>query len=349
MIETWYVILTFMLTVFVVLEGFDIGVGMLQYVVGKTDGERRSVIAAIGPLWPWNEVWLVGFGGTLLMAFPTILAVSFAGFYLAFFLLLWAIILRGVSIEVSGLLADPLWRTFWHVCFVGANVLLAVLIGAALGNVLRGVPLGADGQFALAFFTDFEPRGDVGILDWYTISAAVLVVVLFAAHGANRLVQRTEGAVHDRSMRLARVLWIVVLPLLAVVTLETWHVRAGILSTVLEQPSGWVGLICIVGGLATVFIGLHGERESRAVIGSSVLLVGLVMAGATGIFPLALYSTLGPEFSISVYQAAAAGHGLAIALVWWPIAAVLSLGYFWFVQRYYRGKVKLMADTQSLY
>ena len=349
MIETWYVILTLMLTMFVMLEGVDIGAGMVQYVVGKTDAERRSVIAAIGPLWPWDEVWLVGFGGTLLLAFPTILAVSFAGFYLAFFLLLWALILRGVSIEVSGLMADPLWRTFWHVCFVGANVLLAVLIGAALGNVLRGVPLGADGEFALAFFTDFEPHGDVGILDWYTLSAAVLVVILFAAHGANRLVQRTEGAVHDRSLRLARVLWMIVPPLLALVTLETRHVRGGILSAVLQQPSGWAGLICIVGGLAAVFVGLHGKRESRAVIGSSVLIVGLVMAGATGIFPYVLYSTLGPEFSISVYQAAAAGHGLAIGLVWWPVAAALSLGYFWFVQRYYRGKVKVMQDGDGPY
>ena len=132
MIEIWYAILSLMLTLFIILEGFDIGAGMLQYLVGKTESERRMVIAAIGPFWSWHEVWLIGFGGTLLVAFPAIFAASFSGFYLAFFLLLWALLLRGVSIEVSGHLADPLWRTAWHTLFVGANVLLAILIGAAL-------------------------------------------------------------------------------------------------------------------------------------------------------------------------------------------------------------------------
>src|SRR5215475_9892320 len=114
MIEIWYAILTFMLIMFVVLEGYDFGAGMLQPVVGKTEVERRLVIAAIGPLWSWHEVWLVGFGGTLLLAFPAILAVSFAGFYMALMLLLWCLILRGISIEVSGHIADPLWRSAWH-------------------------------------------------------------------------------------------------------------------------------------------------------------------------------------------------------------------------------------------
>ncbi|HUO09151.1 MAG TPA: cytochrome d ubiquinol oxidase subunit II [Phycisphaerae bacterium] len=349
MIEIWYAILTFMLTMYVVLEGFDIGAGMLQFVVGKTEAERRTVIAAIGPLWSWHEVWLLGFGGTLLLAFPAVLAVSFAGFYLALMLLLWGIILRGVSIEVSGHLADPLWRTLWHVCFVGSNLLLAVLIGAALGNVLRGVPLGADGKFSLAFFTNFDPRGNVGILDWYTLSAAVFVVILFAAHGANGLAQRTEGPEHERSLAVARLLWMVVPVLLAIVTLETWQVRPEVLSRVLHQPFGWLGLMAIVVGLAGVFARLHGRRESGALLASSLFIAGLMIAGATGIFPLVLYSTLGPEHSMSAYQTAAAGHGLSIALVWWPIAALLSIGYFVFIYRYYSGKVKPVQDTQMPY
>src|SRR5262245_28387915 len=199
MTGVWYSILSFMLTMFLVLEGFDIGAGMLQYVVGKTEAERRTVIAAIGPLWSWHEVWLVGFGGTLFLAFPAILAASFSGFYLALFLLLWTLVLRGVSIEASGHIEDPLWREGWHFCFVVSNVLLAVLIGAALGNVVRGVPLDARGTFALPFFTNFSPDGNVGILDWYTLSVSAFFLVTFAAHGANGLALKTEGAVHDRS------------------------------------------------------------------------------------------------------------------------------------------------------
>src|SRR6266704_5567399 len=170
MIAAWYSIVSLMLIIYVVLDGRNFGAGMLQWFVAKTPEERRQVIAAIGPLWSWHEVWLVGFGGTLMVAFPNILAASFAGFYLALFLLLWALVLRGVSIEVSGHIADPLWRTAWHFIFVGSNLLLAILIGAALGNVLRGVPLKVDGKFALAFFTNFNPRGNVGILDWFTVS-----------------------------------------------------------------------------------------------------------------------------------------------------------------------------------
>ena len=349
MIEIWYVILSFMLLMFVVLEGFDIGAGMLQYVVGKTEAERRTVIAAIGPLWSWHEVWLVGFGGTLLVAFPSIFAASFAGFYLAFILLLWGLILRGISIEFSGHIADPLWRTGWHYLFVASNVLLAILIGAALGNVLRGVPVGADGKFALAFFTNFSPRRDVGILDWYTVSVAVFMLVTFAAHGANGLAHRTEGPVHDRSVQMAGVLWKTVLALLIMITIETGLVRPELFSAMTRQPFGWLGLICVVAGILGVFFGLNGKLEAFALIGSSLFIAGLVIAGAAGVFPFMLHSTLSPEYSMSVYQNAAAGHGLAVALVWWPIALVLAVVYFLFIYRQYSGKVQLAQDTQVPY
>ena len=192
MIEIWYAILAFMLVMFVVLEGFDIGAGLLQYVVGKTEAERRLIIAAIGPLWSWHEVWLVGFGGTLMAGgvskYPRRIIRGILSTPLS--ITVWALVLRGVSIEVSGHIADPLWRTAWHFIFVGSNLLLAILIGTALGNVLRGVPLKADGKFALAFFTNFSPRGNVGILDWFTVSVAVFMLITLAAHGATALVMK---------------------------------------------------------------------------------------------------------------------------------------------------------------
>jgi len=349
MIEIWYAILSFMLVMFVVLEGFDIGAGLLQFVVGKSEAERRMVIAAIGPLWSWHEVWLVGFGGVLFVSFPTILAVSFAGFYLALFLLLWALVLRGVSIEVSGHIADPLWRTAWHSIFLASNILLAILIGVALGNVVRGVPLGASGKFTLAFFTNFSPRGDVGILDWFTISVAVFILVTFAAHGANALVLKTEGSVHDRSLRIARFLWKAVLALLAVVTIESWQVRPELFSGMTHKPLAWLGLIGVIGGMSAVFTGLQRKRELRTVIGSSAFIAGLMIAGAASVFPIMLHSTLASENSLSAYDNAAAGHGLAVALVWWPVSLVFAVGYFLFIYRYYTGKVKSTDDTQQPY
>lgn len=349
MIEIWYAILAFMLVMFVVLEGFDIGAGLLQFVVGKTEPERRMVIAAIGPLWSWHEVWLVGFGGTLLVAFPNIIASSFAGFYLALFLLLWALILRGVAIEVSGHVAEPLWRTAWHVIFVGVNLLLAILIGAAMGNLVRGVPLDADGKFALAFFTNFSPRGNVGILDWYTVSVAVFMLVTFAAHGATGLVLKTAGPVRERSRRLAGQLWPLVLELLLVVSIESLYVRPDLLVGMVHNPCAWVGLAGVLSGLAATLVGLRGGYELSASIGSSVFIAGLTIAGAAAVFPIMLYSTLAPENSLSAYQNAAAGHGLAIALVWWPVALIFAVAYFLFIYRHYAGKVTLSEDTQTPY
>ena len=174
MIATWYVIVSFMLIIYVALDGRNFGAGILHWLVARTPEERRQVVAAIGPLWSWHEVWLVGFGGTLVAVFPRLMASAFAGYYLALFLILWCLILRGISLEVGGHINDRMWQGFWDFVFVFASFLLAILFGAAAGNMARGVPLDADGTFSMAFFTDFTARGYVGLLDWYTVSIAHL-------------------------------------------------------------------------------------------------------------------------------------------------------------------------------
>ena len=350
MITLWYTILSFMLLAFVVLEGFDIGAGMLQGIVAINDDQRRLVIAAIGPLWTWHEVWLLGFGGTFLMAFPTVMADMSAGFYLAVMLLIWCLIFRGVAMEVSGRISDPLWHTAWNFIFVASNIALAILIGAALGNIVRGVPLGADGKFALPFFTNFSPFGQVGILDWYTISGAVFALVLFAAHGANGLAHRTDGPVHDRSLALSRRLWWVVLTLLIVIAVETGFVRPNLITAIFFRPIGWLGLIGVILGVLAIHAGLKRGDAWRALTGSTSLIAGLMIIGANGVFPMILRSTLAPQYSISAYHAAAAGNGLIIGLTWWPIALIFAAIYFVFTFRYYyQGKVKLSQDPQVPY
>src|SRR5215510_613407 len=198
MVELWFALLCFMLIVFVVLDGWDIGAGALHLVVAKTPTERREVVAA---------------GGTFVLAFPSIMAAAFSGFYLALWMVLWSFVLRGISIEVGGHFSDRMWQTFWDFVFAVSNLLLAVLFGAALGNVIRGVPVDQSGRFSMALFTDFTARGDVGILDWYTVSVAVFATLLLAAHGATYLRLKTVGPVHERSERLARGFWIATLVL----------------------------------------------------------------------------------------------------------------------------------------
>jgi cytochrome d ubiquinol oxidase subunit II len=349
MIAAWYAIAGFMLIVYVVLDGRNFGAGMLHWFVARTPEERRQVIAAIGPLWSWHEVWLVGFGGTLLAVFPRLLASAFAGYYLALFLILWCLILRGIALEVGGHINDRMWQGFWDFVFVLANTLLALLFGVAAGNLARGVPLAPDGTFSMAFFTDFTPRGYVGLLDWYTVSVAIFAAVTLAAHGATYLTLKTQGAVHDRSAGYARGLWAAAALLLVVVSVESAVVRPVVVGQAIHNPSWWLGLLLVGAAVVVLVSGLATRREMLAFIGSNLLLAGLLATLSAAIFPVVLHSTLAPENSLSAYEVAAGANSLAYAAIWWPIGFALAAAYFVFVSRRYAGKVSVQRDTQDFY
>ena len=226
--------------------------------------------------------------------------------------------------------------------------LLAILIGAALGNVVRGVPLNCRRQIRPRIFHQLQPV-------WQCRHSRLVhrIGCLLRSRdicGTRRkcLILKTEGPVHDRSLRLAQ-LWKIVLLLLAIVTIETWQVRPNLFTGMGPNPMAWLGLGCVVVGTATIFIGLKGKRELQPVIGSSLFIAGLMIAGAASVFPIMLYSTLAPDNSLSAYQNAAAGHGLAVALVWWPVSLIFSVGYALFIYRHYIGKVKPSEDTEQPY
>jgi len=349
MIAAWYAIVSLMLVLYVVLDGRNFGAGMLQRFVARTPDERRQVIAAIGPLWSWHEVWLVGFGGTLVAVFPRLMASAFAGYYLALMLILWGLILRGISIEVRGHINDPLWHGFWDFIFALANFLLAILFGAAAGNQVRGVPLDAHGNFSMAFFTDFKARGYVGLLDWYTVSAAVVTVALLAAHGATYLTLKTEGPVHDRCAKWAKHLWIALVPLFVAISLESWKVRPSLADHAIQRPFCWIGLLLIVVAACALVSGLMKGEERRAFVGSNLLLAGLLVTGSAAFFPLMLYSTLAPENSLTAYGMASGSKSLLLASFWWPVGFVLATIYFVFISRRYAGKVSVVRDNQGYY
>ena len=350
MITTWYALVSLMLIVYVILDGRNFGAGMLHLVVARTPEERRQVVAAIGPLWTWHEVWLVGFGGTLVAVFPRLMASAFAGYYLALFLILWCLILRGISIEVGGHINDRLWQGFWDVVFVSSNFLLAILFGAAAGNLARGVPLDANGNFSMAFFTDFGVRGYVGLLDWYTVSIAIFATVILAAHGATYLTLKTDGPVHDRSATWAKYLWAASAPLFLAISVESWEVvRPDLVGHAIHNPFCWLGLLIVVVSVIALASGISAHRETRAFVGSNALLVGLLVTGAAAIFPVMLYSTLAPENSLTAYAVAASRNSLLLASIWWPVGFALALTYFIFISRRYAGKVGVKRDTQGFY
>lgn len=349
MIAAWYAIVSLMLIMYVILDGRNFGAGMLLAVVAKAPGERRQVIAAIGPLWSWHEVWLVAFGGVLVAVFPKLMASAFAGYYLALFLILWCLILRGMSIEVGGHINDRLWQGFWNFVLVFANFLLAVLFGVAAGNLARGVPLGANGNFTMPFFTDFIPRGHVGLLDWYTVSVAAFAVVILTAHGATYLTLKTEGPVHDRSATYAKYFWAFAAPSLLIITVESLKVRPDLPRQAMSNPICWLGLLIIIGSTITLISGMRTGRELRALLASHLLLTGLLITGSAAIFPVMLYSTLSPQDSLTAYSVAAPHNSLLLALVWWPMAFMLTAAYSIFISRRFAGKVSADRDNQGVY
>jgi len=353
MIEVWYGVVTFMMLTYVVLDGRNFGAGMLHFFVARTPEERRQVVAAIGPFWVWHEVWIVGFGGTLFVAFPKLLAASFSGYYLALFLVLWCFAFRGGALEAGGHIPDKMWRQFWDVVFTVSNYLLAILFGAALGNLSRGVPVEDTGMFSMAFFTNFSPFGNppghVGLLDWYTVSMGLVVLIVLGAHGASYLAMRTVGPVHDRCVRCRRALWTATPAAVVVIAIETWIVRPALLGAFFAQPLALLFALVVMAGAAMIFTGVRAGNDRRCFLGSGAVVIGMLAAGAAAIYPVILFSTINPNNSLTAQNTAASLHSLQLAALWWPVAGVLAFGYLWYIGRYFSGKVDVERSTAGPY
>jgi cytochrome d ubiquinol oxidase subunit II len=337
-VELWFGIAAGMLVAYVVLDGFDFGAGTLHLFVAKTDVERRQVLAAIGPFWDGNEVWLLATGGVLFVAFPPVLASGLSGFYLAIFLVLCTLILRGISIEFRSHVEQPLWRAAWDAGFWLASTLLPVLFGAALGNLIRGLPIDADGWFSLALFTDFIAQSPVGILDWYTVSAGIFAWVAIAAHGAAFLSWRTDGLVHERTRVSASRLFGVVIVLLPLLTIATAIVNRPMLAALPARPIAWLALLLALGGLATAWWSIRGGRMLRAFLGSCAFLTGMLAATAACGFPVMLRAIDDQSRSLTAYNSSVPQTSLRIALGWWSIGFPLAILYFVVLFRIHHGK-----------
>jgi cytochrome bd ubiquinol oxidase subunit II len=347
MVELFFALVASMLTAYVILDGFDFGAGSLHLHVARTDGERRQVLAAIGPYWDGNEVWLLASGGTLLVAFPKVLAAGLSGFYLAIFLLLWTLLLRGIAIEFRSHVAAPLWRTFWDTAFAAASALLSILFGAALGNLLRGVPLDGDGWFSLALFTDFSARPPVGILDWYTVLVAAFAWAALTAHGAAFLAWKTDGPVHDRAVAAGRRLFAATAVLWPLVTAGTHVVHPQFFSGFASRPAAWIAAAVAVTGIAIANLAIRRGRPLAPFLGSCAFIGGLLVATAAGLFPVLLRSADDPSASITAYAAANDPAGLRTALSWLSLGLPLAIAYGAIVFRLHRGKAVAAADGEG--
>jgi len=255
-------------------------------------------------------------------------------------MVLWLLILRGIAIEFREKVDSPVWVTLWDVVFAAASLLLAVFYGAALGNVVRGVPLDGNGYFFEALWTNFRLGTETGILDWYTILIGVAALVTLSLHGMLWLALKTEGPVHDRSQSTARAAWWIVLVMTFLVTVVTFRVQPQVPKNLLEHPADFIFPLLALAGLAAMGWFIRRQDDLKGFLASCLYLVGMLTSVVFGLYPLVLPASTGPAYSLTIYNAKAADYGLRVGLVWWFIGMALATTYFIYVYRNFAGKVK---------
>ncbi|MBZ5705097.1 MAG: cytochrome d ubiquinol oxidase subunit II [Acidobacteriia bacterium] len=337
----WFIIVAVMLTAYVVLDGFDLGAGVIYLFVARSDTERRMVLRSIGPVWDGNEVWLLAAGGTLYFAFPQLYASSFSGFYLPLMMVLWLLMLRAIGIEFRTHIDDPVWQGFFDVVFCVSSALLAIFFGAALGNVVRGVPLGPDGYFFEPLWTNFRVGPHPGILDWYTVMAGVVALVTLTAHGALYVAIKTEGDLSQRSRRIAVMVWPLQLLLTCVSLLATYYIQPQVMNNYKAHSVGLLVPVVVLGSLAVMIWAATKSKEKLAFAASSLYIAAMLVGAAFALYPVLLPASTDLSYSLTIYNSAAGHHGLAVGIVWWILGMLLALGYFLFIYRMFRGKVRL--------
>jgi cytochrome d ubiquinol oxidase subunit II len=340
----WFMIVAVMVAAYVVLDGFDLGAGVIYLAATKTADERRRIMRAIGPVWDGNEVWLLAAGGTLYFAFPLLYASSFSGFYLPLMMVLWLLMLRGIGIELRSHMHNPVWIGFFDVIFSVSSILLCIFFGAALGNVVRGVPLRPDQYFFEPLWTNFRVGTDNGILDWYTVMTGVIALVTLTTHGSLYVAVKTEDELNGRARRVAQWLWPVQLLLTVAGLIATVAIRPGVLDNYKQHAVGFAIPVLVFGALAVMMHGMIKRADKMAFVASGVYIVGMLVGAAFGLYPVVLPASTDPALNLTIYNTAAGAHGLSVGLVWWSLGVVLALGYFFFLFRMFRGKVRLQGE-----
>src|SRR4051794_13494536 len=329
MATVWFCFLALMVTMYVVLDGFDLGVGTLHLLLAKTGEEREQTTAAIGPVWNGNEVWLIAGGGVLFMAFPAAYAGALSGLYFGLILVLWLLVGRGLALELRHQIDSSLWRSACDAVFCLASAGLALVFGVALGNVVRGVPLNPDGYFNLPLFD---------ILNGYALLIGLFGLAVLCAHGAAFLALRGTGAAAMRAMRLARGLWWAEVVLLLASIGPTYAVRDEMLTNLTDHPWTLVFPLLAFGSLAAMFVFQRRDAFGRALAASCAFIAGLLTTMAAGLYPNILPAHDGHPNSLTIHNAAAGDKTLSAAIVWWPFAMVIAAVYFFYAYRlFFRG------------
>ncbi len=322
-----FIVVAFMLTMYVLLDGYDLGVATIAPAIARGDRERAAMMASIGPFWNGNEVWLVGAGAALFALFPVAYASSFSGFYLPFIVVLWLLMFRGIALELREHLSSELWHQFWDAAFSLSSALLILLFGVALGNLLRGVPLDTAGYFQGTFAFLLNP---------YALLVGAFALCTLAQHGAAFVMLRVEGELEERARRRLLRLWWVVLILYVAATAFTFAVRA-------PSAASWLSVMPVLSLAALVGLRWSAARDRAAwaFAMSSLFIVTLLTASAGTIFPYLLPAFPQGSGGVSIFEAAPSSVALACALTV-TVAGIVIVGiYGSVVWRRMAGKVRV--------
>jgi cytochrome d ubiquinol oxidase subunit II len=327
----WFILVGILLTGYAILDGFDLGVGSLHLLV-KKDKDRRTLINSIGPVWDGNEVWLVTGGGALFAAFPEVYATVFSGFYTAFILLIFVLIFRAVAIEFRSKQEAKWWRQMWDILFSISSIFIAFLAGVALGNIVTGVPIGSDKEFAGDFF---------GLIKPYTILVGITTVALFMMHGAIYLVMKTEGEIHAEVKKWVNNTIIFFVICYVSTTMATLIYYPHMIQHFKSEP--WLFILALLNMLAIANIPreIYHGRELRAFLSSCASIAALMALFASGIFPSVVISTINPDYSLTIYNAASSQKTLYTMLIIAAIGMPFVIGYTVTIYWIFRGKVKI--------
>ena len=337
----WFILIAFMITAYVVLDGFDLGAGIISLFVAKNHDERRVVLRTIGPVWDGNEVWLLAAGGALFFAFPLLYASSFSGFYLPLMMVLWLLILRGIGVELRSHVHDSLWWSACDFLFMISSFLLAVFFGAAIGNVIRGVPLNSDGYFFEPLWTNFRVGQQNGILDWYTVLIGLLSFVTLTVHGANYIALKTVGDISRRSRNASKIGWFVLVFLTIASLFASIYVQPLVLNNFRIHLWGWIIPIFVAAALACMLYFNLKNREKEAFFSSTAYIVGMLGGAAFAMYPYLLPSSIDLSYSLTIENAKTGAYSLNVGFIWWSIGILLAIGYFTFLYWSFRGKILL--------
>jgi len=332
----WFTIFVILLTGYAILDGFDLGVGMM-HLFSKKDAERRLMLNAIGPVWDGNEVWLVTAGGALFAGFPAVYATFCSAFYVPIMLLLTGIIFRAVAIEFRSKRPMSWWRWMWDILFSFASFVIAFALGTAVGNLIRGIPLDEAGEFTGSLASLFEP---------YALLIGLFTVVLFAMHGSIYILMKTEGELHDKMRRLVNPMIISYIMCYATVTMITLIYMPHMVAAIKERPEFFlIGFInmCLIANIPRE---INFGKDARAFASSCGNIICLLVLFGLGTYPNAIRAVNDPEnLSLTVYNSSSSEKTLEILLLIALIGVPLVISYTVAIYWIFHGKVKLDASS----